>query len=284
MREHVLEHVLTCVPRICGGSVRHTLRAHVREQVLTWENISQRELTCANVHSYRLQGIYGVATISKLLKFMGLFCENSLFYRALLQKRPIILRSLLIVATPYLDIDVVTIDSYSALIQRTYSNVCSYCMWQALRDVGGVTRIWTSWPFNLIRHLYKEHMLKCVSNCMWQALRDVGGIYMDMDVVTIRPYSALMKNHQFVMGQASWFAYTCIFVYKHSHTYWYIHRHTHKHKFMTIHPYLGNMKTHPLVVRQANWRAYVRICISIYVYWYNIYAYLYINMYICTFT
>jgi len=29
------------------------------------------------------------------------FAEYSLFYRALLQKRPIILRSLLIVATPY---------------------------------------------------------------------------------------------------------------------------------------------------------------------------------------
>ena len=31
------------------------------------------------------------------------FAEYSLFYRALLQKRPIILRSLLIVATPYHD-------------------------------------------------------------------------------------------------------------------------------------------------------------------------------------
>jgi len=50
---------------------------------------------------------YGVATISRLLKnYMSLlklyvsFAEYGLFYRALLQKRPIILRSLLIVATP----------------------------------------------------------------------------------------------------------------------------------------------------------------------------------------
>ena len=35
------------------------------------------------------------------LKSLVFFAENSLFYRALLQKRPIILRSLLIVATPY---------------------------------------------------------------------------------------------------------------------------------------------------------------------------------------
>ena len=44
---------------------------------------------------------YGEATISRPLKMMGLSCKYSLFYRALLQKRPIILRSLLIVATPY---------------------------------------------------------------------------------------------------------------------------------------------------------------------------------------
>jgi len=35
------------------------------------------------------------------LKLQVSFAEHSLFYRALLQKRPIILRSLLIVATPY---------------------------------------------------------------------------------------------------------------------------------------------------------------------------------------
>ena len=36
------------------------------------------------------------------LKLQVSFAEYSLFYRDLLQKRPIILRSLLIVATPYL--------------------------------------------------------------------------------------------------------------------------------------------------------------------------------------
>jgi len=39
--------------------------------------------------------------ISRLLKILGLFCRICLFYRALLQKRPIILRRLLIVATTY---------------------------------------------------------------------------------------------------------------------------------------------------------------------------------------
>jgi len=44
--------------------------------------------------------IYGVATIGRLLQIIGLFCRIRLFYRALWQKRPNILRSLLIVATP----------------------------------------------------------------------------------------------------------------------------------------------------------------------------------------
>ena len=44
---------------------------------------------------------YGMATISRLLKNIGLFAEYGVFYRAFLQKRPTILRSLLIVATPY---------------------------------------------------------------------------------------------------------------------------------------------------------------------------------------
>jgi len=44
--------------------------------------------------------VYEVATIS--LKLYVSFAEYSLFYRALLQERPIILWSLIIVATPYL--------------------------------------------------------------------------------------------------------------------------------------------------------------------------------------
>jgi len=45
--------------------------------------------------------LYGVASISRLLKIISLFCRIFFFYRALLQKRPIILRSLPIVATSY---------------------------------------------------------------------------------------------------------------------------------------------------------------------------------------
>ena len=46
-------------------------------------------------------GIMGWLRLVGSLKLQVSFAEYSLFYRALLQKRPIILRSLLIVATPY---------------------------------------------------------------------------------------------------------------------------------------------------------------------------------------
>ena len=55
-------------------------------------------------HSHPIRVIvwYEVATISRLLKLYVSFAEYRLFYRALLQKRLIILRSLLTKATPYL--------------------------------------------------------------------------------------------------------------------------------------------------------------------------------------
>jgi len=54
------------------------------------------------VYVYTYKPIWGgVATISRLLQLYVSFAEYRLVYRALLQKRPMILRSLLIVATPY---------------------------------------------------------------------------------------------------------------------------------------------------------------------------------------
>jgi len=44
----------------------------------------------------------GVDTISRLLKIMGLFCKEPYKRDDILQKRPIILKSLLIVAAPHL--------------------------------------------------------------------------------------------------------------------------------------------------------------------------------------
>jgi len=66
----------------------------------------------------------GVATISRLFKIIGLFCRISSLYRALLQIRPIILRSLLIVATPYHDL----FHRYEvASISRLLQNIDLFC-------------------------------------------------------------------------------------------------------------------------------------------------------------
>jgi len=72
--------------------------------------------------------VYGVATISRL-KLQVYFAEYSLFYRALLQKRPIILRSLLIVATPYVPISLVVSVSMSVSMSvrvRVCVRVCVF--------------------------------------------------------------------------------------------------------------------------------------------------------------
>ena len=81
---------------------------------------------------------YGVATISRLLKITSLFCRIRLFYRAVLQKRPIILRSLLIVATPYKSIVTVhgTLKRFRTL-KRSMTPSLLY-IWGWLRLVGSL--------------------------------------------------------------------------------------------------------------------------------------------------
>ena len=67
------------------------------------EREREREMSVA--YARQEFACYGVATISRLLKIIGVsFAEYHLFCRALLQKRPVILRSLLIEATPYMSL------------------------------------------------------------------------------------------------------------------------------------------------------------------------------------
>jgi len=58
------------------------------------------------------------------LKWLVSFTEYNLFYRALLQKRPIILRSLLIVATPYMNSFIKCIQTF-CVYMNAYSQSCS---------------------------------------------------------------------------------------------------------------------------------------------------------------
>jgi len=78
----------------------HSCMRNVRLVVHMWDVPDEWVFMWAFASHIKCGCPYGVATISRLLK-IGLFCRIPFFYRALLQKRPVILRSLLIVATPY---------------------------------------------------------------------------------------------------------------------------------------------------------------------------------------
>jgi len=76
----------------------------VLQRVTVCCSVLQRVAVCCSVSPGsvfrpRSSAAYAVATISRLLKIISLFCRISSLYRSLLQKRPIILRSLLIEAT-----------------------------------------------------------------------------------------------------------------------------------------------------------------------------------------
>jgi len=80
----------------------HVTRVNTQQKAILG---THRVIRMWGVHiwvSFGMKIAYGVATIGRLLKMIGLFVEYHLFSRALLQERPIILRSLLIVATPYM--------------------------------------------------------------------------------------------------------------------------------------------------------------------------------------
>jgi len=92
--------------RTCSHAGRWISSTHTSGWMrhVTPTNKSCHTFECVTSHTWT----YWVATISRLLKMRGLYCkwevsylESRLFYRALLQKRPMILRSLLIVNTSY---------------------------------------------------------------------------------------------------------------------------------------------------------------------------------------
>jgi len=85
------------------------------------------------------------------LKSQVSFAEYFLFYRALLQKRPIILRSLRIVATPYafskassILLWIPCVASHRSLLQNTFSFIGLFCkrdLWSPLNTLCSELRI-----------------------------------------------------------------------------------------------------------------------------------------------
>ena len=63
--------------------------------------VNQIDTTYVHIQANDIPGVYGVATISRLLKIKVFFAKEPYKRDYILQKRPIILRSLIIVTTPY---------------------------------------------------------------------------------------------------------------------------------------------------------------------------------------
>jgi len=93
---------------------RHISPIHMNARARTHRNTpgaSQRQKKmCTVTVSETTDGFMYASTAVKgfvgSLKSQVSFAQNSLFYRALLQKRPIILRSVLVIATPYASAEV----------------------------------------------------------------------------------------------------------------------------------------------------------------------------------
>jgi len=68
-----------------------------------------------------------VDTISRLFKMIGLLAEYSLFYRALFEKRPVILRSLLIIAIFYVIGRYVMTSKHKSLLQKSPIKETIFC-------------------------------------------------------------------------------------------------------------------------------------------------------------
>ena len=87
--------------------------------------------------------VYRVATIGELLENLVSFAECRIFYRALLQKRPTIWRSLHIVATPY---------------QFVVSFIGLFCK-RDLQFEGAYTSVALPWP-DMCRSFLKESFVR----------------------------------------------------------------------------------------------------------------------------
>jgi len=65
-----------------------------------FKSCSDKPIVYTIVKKNKTQKSYGVASVSRIDKIQVPFAEYGLFYRSLLQKRPVILSILLTVATP----------------------------------------------------------------------------------------------------------------------------------------------------------------------------------------
>jgi len=105
----------------------------------TWHDLS--ESSAFDMPERHLKHLrFGLATIGRRLKIISLFCKEPYKRDYSLQKRPIILRSLLIVASPYLDLQV----PFSHIRRRSRLFMSLSAMWDLnnLRFFKSLSGIW----------------------------------------------------------------------------------------------------------------------------------------------
>jgi len=149
---HIYEGVMSDICHTYGSHVFHVWMSHI------WTKCIKR--------FWR-----GVATMSRLLKISGLFCRISSFYRALWQKRPILLRKLLIVATACL-YGIVSEEDLSHRMCLTHDWITSH---MRVSPVTYIIEIMSrrisqcvNWSISHISHAWNECCAR-VTWCLWIA-------------------------------------------------------------------------------------------------------------------
>ena len=220
-------------------------------------------LCAGNINGAR----YRVATMSRRLKIVGLFCRIQSLYRALLQKKPMITRSLLLVASPYA---ILCISIYESV--RTYT--CTY------------TRI--------IMYVYIRTILR-TSHC--NPGSDLVKVYKHTYMYTY--IYIYIRIH--IFQHVHTFIYICI--YKHVQTFIHIYIYsyiTRIHIYAYIHIYVHYTQATSMVhvitqmcLRDLYIYTYTYTCIDIYIYMYitlsllclpSSYIHIYTHIYIYRYT
>jgi len=204
------------------------------------------------IYTYGIYAI-GLRCVGSL-KLQVSFEEYCLLYGVLLQKRPIVLRSLLIVATPY--------------VYTWHSNVRCICMY---------VPVWRAPCDALMHELYVWYTYMCeTSMCERWSSKSVG----------VRIYSSwhphvctcVCATYTYVCETYAHNTATCIVYTQFVRVYIYVYIYIHIHIYTCIHVYIYvHIYIHIWISMHTYWFNHVLVCVCI-LYVSNIYMFIYINV------
>jgi len=159
---------------------------------------------------------YGVATIGSLLKTIGLFCRIQSLHRALFQKRPIISRSLLMVAKAYARTIVLC-----TCVVYTHQRTCLRFM----RHVG------VSFTYIAMQRLWRPampapmyaHVLSTYSHGSVHAHHHISYMYLNMYMYIYIYIHIYIYIYLHIYIKIHIYIYIFIYIYKDTYIYIYIY-------------------------------------------------------------